>query len=65
MESRVPFAETRNAGRGPGLVFGDVELEVPLEHPNGNTMEAIGFEIRGEIRVENRKYRFGSVVSMW
>lgn len=25
LESRIPFAETKNARRGPGLVFGDVE----------------------------------------
>lgn len=65
MESRVLFVEIRNVGRGLGLVFGDVELEVFLEYLNGNIMEAIGFEIRGEIRVENRKYRFGFVVLMW
>lgn len=36
--SRVPVVEARNTGRGPGSAFGDVELEVPLEHQNGNIM---------------------------
>lgn len=34
--SRVPFAEARNTRRGPGYVSGDAEVEVPLEHSNGN-----------------------------
>lgn len=32
------FSETRNTIRGLGLVLEDVELEVPLEHPNGDIM---------------------------
>lgn len=32
LESRIPVAETRNTRRGPGVVFGGVELEMPLEH---------------------------------
>lgn len=39
LESRVSFAETKNTRGGPGLIFGDVELEVNLEaHPNGNIL---------------------------
>lgn len=34
--SRIPVAEVRNTRRGPGSVLGDAELEVPLEHPNGD-----------------------------
>lgn len=32
------FAETRSTGKGPGLISGDVGLEVHLEHPHGNIM---------------------------
>lgn len=38
LKNRVPFAERRNPGRKPGMCFADVELEVPLEYPNGNTI---------------------------